>query len=87
MAHSRTSSAQRGDRRSESRCNPGSGSDGIQISGVQKEYYDMAQELTLEHCYDLNVLAVNQKRMYKFYTQHGIPNGVAWNYVVASSPF
>ena len=53
----------------------------------QKQYYDMAQEMTLEHCYDLNVLAVNQERMYMFYTQHGIPNGVAWNYVCGIKSF
>ena len=47
----------------------------------QKECYDMAQELTLAHCYDLNVLAANQERMYRFYVQHGIPEGVAWHYV------
>lgn len=33
----------------------------------QKEYYDMAEESTLEHCYDLNMIAINQDRMYRFY--------------------
>lgn len=47
----------------------------------QKQYYDMAEELPLAHCYDLNVLAVNRERMYQFYTQHGILDGVAWHYV------
>lgn len=47
----------------------------------QKQYYDMALELTLAHCYDLNVLAVNRERMSRFYTQHGIPDGIAWHYV------
>lgn len=47
----------------------------------QKQYYDSALDLTLAHCYDLKLLAANQERMYRFYTQHGIPDGVAWRYV------
>ncbi|KAF6802793.1 hypothetical protein CMUS01_15261 [Colletotrichum musicola] len=47
----------------------------------QKAYYDTVQELTLAHCYDLHMLAANQERMYRFYTRHGIPAGVAWRYV------
>lgn len=62
-------------------------SSGQVMAEEQKQDYDMAQELTLEHCYDLNVLAVNQEKMYKFYTRHGIPEGVAWNYVVVSIHF
>ena len=53
----------------------------------QKQYYDMAQEMTLEYCYDLNMLTINQERMYMFYTQHGILNGVAWNYVCGIKSF
>lgn len=52
-----------------------------QVTTEQIQYYDDALDLTLKHCYDLNVLAVNQERMYRFYTQHGIPDGVAWHYV------
>ncbi|KAL0930260.1 uncharacterized protein CTRU02_214335 [Colletotrichum truncatum] len=47
----------------------------------QKEHYDAVQELTLAHCYDLDMLAANQKRMFGFYTKHGVPAGIAWRYV------
>ncbi|KAH8652835.1 hypothetical protein BGZ61DRAFT_468434 [Ilyonectria robusta] len=47
----------------------------------QKESYDSAQELTLAHCFDLDMLASNQERMYRFYKKHGIPEGVVWRYV------
>ncbi|KAH7119412.1 hypothetical protein B0J13DRAFT_532507 [Dactylonectria estremocensis] len=47
----------------------------------QKKSYDSAQELTLAHCFDLDMLASNQERMYRFYKKHGIPGGVAWRYV------
>lgn len=53
----------------------------------QKEYYDIVQELTLAHCYDPNVLATNQEKMYRFHVQHGIPEGVAWHYVYGIGSF
>lgn len=50
-------------------------------SEEQKESYDMVQELTLAHCSDLDMLASNQERMYRFYKRHGVPEGIAWRYV------
>lgn len=47
----------------------------------QKEHYSTALELTLAYCFDLDMLASNQERMYQFYKKHGIPEGVAWRYV------
>ncbi|CAM1508712.1 Fc.00g055600.m01.CDS01 [Cosmosporella sp. VM-42] len=47
----------------------------------QKEHYMSAQELTLAHCFDLDMLASNQEKMFRFYKKHGIPEGVAWRYV------
>ncbi|RFN43710.1 hypothetical protein FIE12Z_12052 [Fusarium flagelliforme] len=47
----------------------------------QKEHYTSAQELTLAHCFDLDMLASNQEKMFRFYKKHGIPEGVAWRYV------
>ena len=47
----------------------------------QKEYYNMAQDLTLAHCYDLNMLATNQERMYRFYARHSIPDDIVWHYI------
>jgi hypothetical protein len=47
----------------------------------QKEHYNTLQELTLAHCYDLDMLAANQEQIYQFYIRHGIPAGVAWRYV------
>jgi hypothetical protein len=46
-----------------------------------KQNYDRAQELTLSHGYSLNVIAVNQERMSKFLTSHGVLVGVACDYV------
>ncbi|KAI9155809.1 hypothetical protein HJFPF1_08398 [Paramyrothecium foliicola] len=47
----------------------------------QKGHYDRAQALTLEHCFDLDMLGSNQERMFRFYMQHDVPEGVAWRYV------
>lgn len=47
----------------------------------QKDYYDMALELTLAHGFDLDMLASNQERMYRFYQKYGILEGVAWRFV------
>lgn len=48
---------------------------------AQKEHYNMPQELTLAHCYNLDMLAANQEQMYHFYIRHGILAGVAWRYI------
>ncbi|CAG1984537.1 unnamed protein product [Fusarium graminearum] len=47
----------------------------------QKEYYMSAQELTLAHCFDLDMHASNQEKIFRFYKKHRIPEGVAWRYV------
>ena len=47
----------------------------------QKESYSLNEDLTLANCFDLDMLASNQERMYRFYIRHGIPEGVAWRYV------
>ncbi|KAF4881136.1 hypothetical protein CGCFRS4_v015859 [Colletotrichum fructicola] len=43
----------------------------------QKDHYAMARDLTLAHGYDLNMLAANQERMYRFYVEHGVLAGVS----------
>ncbi|RSL41598.1 hypothetical protein CEP54_015771 [Fusarium duplospermum] len=50
-------------------------------SEEQKEHYRSIQELTLAYCFDLDMLASNQEKMFRFYKEHGIPEGVAWRYV------
>ncbi|KFA55563.1 hypothetical protein S40293_09988, partial [Stachybotrys chartarum IBT 40293] len=46
----------------------------------RKKQYRLAEELTLKHCYDLDMLASNQERMYRFYVRQGIAEGIAWRY-------
>jgi hypothetical protein len=53
----------------------------------QKHHYDAARELTLKECYDLNMLTTNKKKMYRFYLEHGIPDGVAWCFVSGVKTF
>lgn len=43
----------------------------------QKGHYERAEQLTLDHCFDLDMLRSNQERMFRFYTQHDIPDSVA----------
>ena len=50
-------------------------------SDDQKQQYDKAEDLTLAHGYDLSVIVVNQERMHRFYTEHGVLDGVAWHWV------
>lgn len=35
----------------------------------------------LKHVYDLNVLIVNRERLHRFYTEHGVLDGIAWHWV------
>lgn len=53
----------------------------------QKQYYDAARELTLKQCYDLNMLTINPKKMYRFYIRNEIPDGVAWRFVSDANAF
>ncbi|CAH0034985.1 unnamed protein product [Clonostachys rhizophaga] len=47
----------------------------------RKEQYRLAEELTLERCFDLDMLASNQERIYRLYVRHGIAEGIAWRYI------
>lgn len=54
---------------------PGQQRHGVEgrVAGEQKPHYDVARQLTLAHCYDLNLLTVNMSKMYYFFTKNGIP--------------
>ena len=47
----------------------------------QKAYYSLAEEVTIANGCTLDLIASNQDCMRRFYEKHGIPMGIAWNYV------
>ncbi|PQK18122.1 hypothetical protein BB8028_0012g00190 [Beauveria bassiana] len=47
----------------------------------QKSYIDLVQDMTVVNGYTLDMIACNQGKMCRFYEKHGIPQGIAWNYV------
>ncbi|PMB65186.1 hypothetical protein BM221_008542 [Beauveria bassiana] len=47
----------------------------------QKSYIDLVQDMTIVNGYTLDMIACNQGKMCRFYEKHGIPQGIAWNYV------
>lgn len=47
----------------------------------QKDDYSNAGDLTLERCWDLDLIASNEQWILNLYREDGIPEGVAWHYV------
>lgn len=52
-----------------------------QASDDEKESYKRIQNLNLERKYDLEMIASNKQRVFQYYLENDVPEGVAWHYV------
>ncbi|KID82006.1 hypothetical protein MGU_10660 [Metarhizium guizhouense ARSEF 977] len=52
-----------------------------QASDDEKESYKRIQNLNLERKYDLEMIVSNKQRVFQYYLENDVPEGVAWHYV------